>query len=94
MSLPTDHKCEGPGCDPEDEDHRELRLKLQNRAKVRAGFKADQAWAKARDAMPALIRVRNKLSGKAPLIPEDVEVIEMALCLILGELFLRQADRY
>ena len=94
MSLPKDHSCEGFNCDPDDEDHKILRRKLRQRAVVRANFKADQAWARARESLPALLRVRSKLEGQSPLLQEDIDVMEMALSLILGELFLRKAQAY
>ena len=93
MSLSPDHSCDG-GCDPDDEDHKRLRRKLLQRAVVRANFKADQAWARARESLPALLKVRNKLEGQTPLLQEDIDVIDMALSLILGELFLRKAQTY
>jgi hypothetical protein len=94
MSLPLDHSCEGFDCEPDDEEHRELRRKLQQRAMIRANFKADQAWARARESLPALLKVRNKLDGQAPLLQEDIDVLEMAVSLLLGELFLRKAQSY
>ena len=94
MSLPLDHSCEGPHCDPDDGDHKILRKTLQQRALIRADFKADQAWARARESLPELLRVRQKLDGQATLMQKDIDIIEMALSLILGELFLRKAQSY
>lgn len=94
MSLPLDHSCEGPNCDPDDEDHKVLRKTLQQRAMIRANFKADQAWARARESLPELLRVRQKMDGQATLMQKDIDIIEMALSLILGELFLRKAQSY
>ena len=94
MSLPLDHSCDGLGCVPDDADHMALRRTLQQRAMIRANFKADQAWARAREALPDLLRVRKKLDGQSTLMQDDIDVIELALSLILGELFLRKAQSY
>lgn len=72
----------------------ELRKKLQQRAFIRADSKADQAWARARESLPALQAVRNKLASQAPLVQDDIDVIEMAISLIMGELYLRKARTY
>lgn len=96
--MDLNHTCDSY-CDPEDGNHKELRKKMRARAMVKANFKADQAWAHAREAIVPLTQVREKirnmsLDEQQILHTEELEVIDMALTLILGELYLRKADSY
>lgn len=95
MKLPLDHQCDA-FCDSEDENHKELRKQIRSRAMVKANFKADQAWAHAREALGILTQIREKIreSEQPALSLKELEVINMALTLVLGELYLRQADTY
>jgi len=94
MTLPSNHSCEGSNCDPEDEEHRALETKRQNQLRIRAAAKADQAWANVRGYIPELTKVRDKVKNQEPLTERDAEFIDMALCIILGELYLRKAQTY
>jgi hypothetical protein len=91
MKLPKDHECNHE-CDYDDDNHCELRRRLQERAKAKAQFQGDQAWAKARDMLPILHKVKEKLDSGASIVPEDIVVIQSALSIVLGEIYLRKAQ--
>lgn len=70
---------------------REIQKKRRN-ARVRAQCAADQAWANAREALSQLTRLKDKLSGQGTLMQEDKDLLALALKLVIGELYLRQAQ--
>lgn len=93
MKLPKNHECDR-NCDYEDEAHRALRRNRQTRARVKAEFQGDQAWAKAREMLPNLLQIKEKLDTGSSLIPNDIQLIQSAISLVLGEIYLRKALDY
>lgn len=63
-----------------------------NHRRLRAESTGDQAWAKARDKIDLYLTLRDKLINGDTLTPEDIVALRQAMSLILGELFLRQAQ--
>lgn len=63
-----------------------------NHQRLRAESTGDQAWAKARDKIDLYLALRDKLVNGEILTPDDMVALRQAMSLILGELFLRQAQ--
>jgi hypothetical protein len=91
VDLPLNHACDVK-CDYEDESHRAMRRAKSIRNVAKAEAKGDQAWAHAREIMPALIKTSRKLSDGKKLSKEDTNCVQIALNLIIGELYLRRSQ--
>ena len=88
--LPLDHDC-NDDCDPEDKDHWKLRDRLRGRAIAKASQNADQAWAGARERLPVIQAVCDKIAQGHPINEDETRIVLMSMNLVLGEIYLRKA---
>lgn len=69
----------------------EERKRQIRKALVKADFNADQAWAGVRDILQDLISVREKIRSGTPLEQLELEIANIAVSLVIGEIYLREA---